>query len=166
MNALILNARLRQEIGEFPNGDKALQEIREIIEKNEEELEKISAERVLYYKAKGIHIQAKNYARQLYHQKSCELFNEGLEFLKSDTSFPNIRVKFTCKLLEGLGHLMCEPLMFDICEKHLSEAQTLYDKNIDTIFSKHDRIRFQIKKSSFLKKYGFFIEALELLGNI
>jgi hypothetical protein len=55
---------------------------------------------------------------------------------------------------------MCEPLLFDICEKRLDEAEALYDKHAK-LFSEHARIRFLIKKSSFLKKYGFFQQSLE-----
>lgn len=52
-----------------------------------------------------------------------------------------MRVKFTCKLLEGLGHLMCEPLLFDHCEKKLDEAERLYEEHA-TLFSDYDRIKF------------------------
>jgi hypothetical protein len=95
-------------------------------------------------------------------QKASEEFTEGLEFLKKDTHFDKIRVKFTCKLNEGLGHLWCEPLLFDRCEEHLGKAEDLYDQ-YDKLFTEQDHIKFLIKKSSFLKKFGFFGDALDLL---
>ncbi len=60
---------------------------------------------------------------------------------------------------------MCEPLLFDQCEKKLDEAEKIYDKN-EALFTDFDRIRFQIKKSSFLKKFGFFLDALEILAEL
>ena len=162
MDALILQARLHQEVGDFIKADKALSEVKEILEQREKDLVRINDERVLYYLAKYYHVQAKNYARQCYHQKAYDFFSEGLTFLRQSQTYEAVRIKFTCKLLEGLGHLMCEPLLFDICEKRLDEAEALYDKHAK-LFSEHARIRFLIKKSSFLKKYGFFQQSLEQL---
>lgn len=57
--------------------------MREILtDKEESVLSKINAERVVYYWAKYYHVQAKNLARELYHQRAYETFNEGLAYLK------------------------------------------------------------------------------------
>lgn len=58
---------------------------------------------------------------------------------------------------------MCEPLLFERCEKELNEAEAIYEKHRGTHFSELDIVKFQMKKCSFLKKWGFFFESLELL---
>lgn len=60
--------------------------------------------------------------------------------------------------------MMCEPLMFDVCEKHLDQAEKIYEERKE-LFSAHDKLKFLMKKSSYLKKYGFFHEAQEILVN-
>lgn len=105
----------------------------------------------------------------MYHQQAYEKFQEGLDFIKGfkavqeSKSVDRLRVKFTCKLYEGIGHLMCEPLLFDKCEELLDKAEQLYDDN-EPFFTQFDRFRFLIKKSSFLKKFGFFHDALDILS--
>lgn len=74
-------------------------------------------------------------------------------------------MKFACKLYEGLGHLNCEPLLFDRCEALLDKAEALYEKHSD-ILSPYLKLRFIIKKSSFLKKFGFFNDSLALLDTL
>lgn len=58
----------------------------------------------------------------------------------------------------------CEPLLFDRCEALLDKAEALYDKHAD-ILSPYLKLRFIIKKSSFLKKFGFFNDSLALLDS-
>jgi hypothetical protein len=65
-----------------------------------------------------------------------------------------LKAKYECKLKEALGHLMCEPLLFEKCEKEFEEAEEIYSKNKGVIFSELDIVKFNIKKSSFLKRYS------------
>jgi hypothetical protein len=74
-----------------------------------------------------------------------------------------LQAKYLCKLYEGLAHLLCEPLMFDWAEELLDEAETIYLKTKKHLFTDFDVIKFMLKKSSFLKKYGFFDDSLKLL---
>lgn len=69
-----------------------------------------------------------------------------------------MRVKYLCKLYEGCAHLLCEPLVFEWAEELLSEAETIYLNN-EGLLTELDRAKYRIKKSSFLKKFGFFEEA-------
>jgi hypothetical protein len=63
----VLHARLRQEIGDFIPGAKALEEMKQVLsDKGDSVLSQINPERVVYYWAKYYHVQAKNLARQLY----------------------------------------------------------------------------------------------------
>lgn len=101
--------------------------------------------------------------RSTYQQRALEGFKGGLDYIgKERPSSDFVRVKYECKMLEGLGHLMCEPLLFDVCEKYLDEAEALYQANKEQ-FGQFAFIKFNIKKNSFLKKFGFFIEALDQL---
>ena len=160
LNSLILLARLRQEIGEFVKADEALNEVHSILEGDS--LKDQYPEAIFYFWAKYYHVQSKNFAREQYLQKASELFKKGLAFLASETKFDRVRIKFTCKLYEGLGHLLCEPLLFDRAEDLLDKAEELYDEH-ENLFDTLDRTKFLIKKSSFLKKYGFFSDAIDLL---
>jgi hypothetical protein len=53
--------------------------------------------------------------------------------------------------------------MFDWAEELLDEAETIYLKTKKHLFTDFDVIKFMLKKSSFLKKYGFFDDSLKLL---
>ena len=107
-------------------------------------------------------MQGKNYARQLYLQRAQEFFEEGLKFMRQGTDQLQLRAKFTCKLLEGIGHLYCEPLLFQECGKRLAEAESIYQAN-KSFFTTQDLVKFNIKKASFIKKFGFFYKAIDLL---
>lgn len=76
-----------------------------------------------------------------------------------------IRLKYLCKLLEALAHLYCDPYMFEHAEQELKKAERLYKDNEDKL-SKILYRKFLIKKSSFLKKSGFFIEAYQILTDL
>lgn len=91
---------------------------------------------------------------------------EGLKFIQAHNGDERLKAKYECKLKEALGHLMCEPLLFEKCEEQLEEAEEIYQKNKGTFFSELDIVKFNIKKSSFLKKWGFFFESLELFEKI
>jgi hypothetical protein len=95
-------------------------------------------------------------------QRAQEFFQEGLKFMRQGTDQPQVRAKFTCKLLEGLGHLYCEPLLFQDCAKLLAEAEAIY-KAKESFFTTQDIVKFNIKKASFIKKFGFFYKAIALL---
>ena len=82
--------------------------------------------------------------------------------MRQGTDQPQVRAKFTCKLLEGLGHLYCEPLLFQDCAKLLAEAEAIY-KAKESFFTTQDIVKFNIKKASFIKKFGFFYQAIALL---
>jgi hypothetical protein len=71
-------------------------------------------------------------------------------------------VKYLCKLHEGQAHLICEALLFGWAEKHIEAAENLYNKH-SSFFSPLDRFKFIVKKSSFVKKFGFYDESLDLL---
>jgi len=58
--------------------------------------------------------------------------------------------------------LVCEALLFDWAESNLQEAESLYEK-YDSMFTKLDKFKFMVKKSSFHKKFGFFDDALDIL---
>jgi hypothetical protein len=77
-----------------------------------------------------------------------------------------LKAKYECKLKEALGHLMCEPLLFERCEKELDDVEAIYEKHRGQYFNELDIVKFNIKKSSFLKKWGFFFESLELLQKL
>ena len=87
--------------------------------------------------------------------------------MKKDKSpFEKLRAKYLCKLYEGLAHLLCEPLLFDWAEELIDEAEFIYLKSKKHLFTDFDVIKFMLKKSSFLKKYGFFDDSLKLLDQL
>jgi hypothetical protein len=57
---------------------------------------------------------------------------------------------------------MCEPLLFDAAERIFQQAEAIYEKEH---FTEVEIIKFKLKKSSFLKKWGFFYEALDILAD-
>jgi len=67
-------------------------------------------------------------------------------------------LKYLCKLYEALGHLYCDPYMFSEGERELLKAEKIYNENTDKLNRDLYR-KFLIKKSSYLKKSGFFVEA-------
>lgn len=73
------------EVGFFPKADFNLTEVRAILsnEKSSESLKRLSEERYVYYWCKYYHIQGKTFWRELYHQRSSELFKEGIEYVKA-----------------------------------------------------------------------------------
>ena len=95
-------------------------------------------------------------------QRAYELFKEALAYVNT-LEQGKLRAKFECKMLEGYGHLLCEPLLFDLGESYLEEAEEIYNSHKGEYFTELDLLKFQIKKSAFLKKYGFFEESLQIL---
>ena len=91
MESLIVLARLRMEVGQFTKVDWCLTETRSILTSNNESLKRLSEDRVLFLWGKYYHLQGKNFWRELYHQRSYEVFNEGIDFLKKYNS-PNERL--------------------------------------------------------------------------
>lgn len=91
MESLIVLARLRMEVGQFTKVDWCLTETRAILTSNNESLKRLSEDRVLFLWGKYYHLQGKNFWRELYHQRSYEVFNEGIDFLKNYKS-PNERL--------------------------------------------------------------------------
>jgi hypothetical protein len=53
--------------------------------------------------------------------------------------------------------------MFDWGEELINEAETLYLDTKKHLFTDLDVAKFMIKKSSFMKKYGFFQDAIDIL---
>ena len=74
-------------------------------------------------------------------------------------------MKYLCKLYEALGHLYCDPYMFEEGERELKKAEKIYLDNKDKLPTELYR-KFLFKKSSFLKKSGFFVESYEILQNL
>lgn len=60
---------------------------------------------------------------------------------------------------------MCDPYLFDIGEEALNKAEAVYKENMAKLGKDLYR-KFLMKKSAFLKKYGFFVESYELLIEI
>lgn len=56
--------------------------------------------------------------------------------------------------------------MFDWAEELLDEAESIYLTSKKHLFTDFDVIKFMLKKSSFLKKYGFFDDSLKLLDQL
>lgn len=129
---MVLYARLSQEVGDFITADKALEEVKTLLTPQSE----------LYYWGKYYHVQAKNKVRSLFQQRAYEIFHAGIEFFKNaPKDNEKVRIKFLCKLLEGLGHLMCEPLLFDRADKLLDEAEALYTEH-SALFTPLEKFRF------------------------
>ena len=152
LESLIVLARLSMEVGVFPTADLHLNEARAILTSGSETLKRLSEERYVYYWCKYYHIQGKTFWRELYQQKSSDLFKEGIDYVKGIAGFDKLQAKFLCKLYEGLAHLLCEPLMFDWAEELLNEAEGVYLGNKKHLFTDLDVVKFMLKKSSFLKK--------------
>lgn len=75
------------------------------------------------------------------------------------------RLKYLCKLYEALAHLYCDPYMFEEGERELNKAEKIYLDNEDKLPRELYR-KFLMKKSSFLKKSGFFVQAIEILEKL
>ena len=56
--------------------------------------------------------------------------------------------------------------MFDWSEELLNEAESLYTITKKHLFTDFDVMKFLLKKSSFLKKFGFFDDALKVLEDL
>ena len=82
MESLIVLAMLGMEVGHFTKVDWCLTETRAILTTHSVALKRLSEERVLFLWGKYYHLQGKNFWRELYHQRSYEIFNEGIDFLK------------------------------------------------------------------------------------
>jgi hypothetical protein len=65
-------------------------------------------------------------------------------------------------MYEGQAHLVCEALLFDWAENYMQDAEALYEKH-GAFFNRFDIMKFLVKKSSFLKKFGFFDNAIAIL---
>jgi hypothetical protein len=150
------------EVGEFPRVDWRLIEAKNILKNQGESLDE---ERARFYWGKYYHLQGKNTWRGHYYQRAYETFTDGIEFFEGKMKkgpVDRTTVKYLCKLHEGQAHLVCEVLLFDWAESHLDDAEALYEKH-SSLFNRLDKFKFLVKKSSFLKKFGFFDEALDLL---
>lgn len=111
--------------------------------------------------------------RGAYLQKAKEFLDKNIEYLVTyaDKSVEHIRVKYLAKLYESLGHLYCDPYLFDIAEKKIQKAEDLYNADMNSsesnkIFSDVEYWHFLMKKSAFLKKNGFFLKSFEILKNL
>ncbi len=56
--------------------------------------------------------------------------------------------------------------MFDWSEELLNEAESVYTKTKKHLFTDFDVMKFLLKKSAFLKKYGFFDDAIKVLDDL
>jgi tetratricopeptide (TPR) repeat protein len=157
--ALLQIGRLKQEIGLFVEVEKAIEEVARLLE-----LETVQAQsQYVYLRCKFFHLKAKNLARSLYQQASFETFFEGIAYMESIKGSEEIKNKFLCKLYEGLAHLYCDPLVFEKGEVYINKADAIYSA-ISTKNSAY--AKFLIKKSSFMKKYGFFDVAVGILQDL
>jgi hypothetical protein len=162
LESLVVNARLRMEVGEFPKVDWRLIEVKHILKT---EGDKLDESRSRFYWGKYYHIQAKSTWRGHFYQRAFETFTDGIEFFEAKIKrgqADRTNIKYLCKLYEGLAHLECEALLFDWADANIEEAEALYDKHA-AVFNRLDKFKFLVKKSSFQKKFGFFDEALEIL---
>ena len=163
---LILNGRIEMEIGMFPKAEAHLTEAGTVLQNNESD-----NKTTRYYKlqCKRDHVLAKVLTRSNYLQKALDHITskiKAFEGLKSDNNeIETLRLKYLCKLYEALGHLYCDPYMFEEGERELNKAEKIYKDNTDKLTIDLYR-RFLMKKSSFLKKSGFFVEAYEILDNL
>ena len=129
---------------------------------------KLDEERARYYWGKYYHLKAKNTWRGHFYQRAFETFSDGIEFFEAKIKrgqADRTNVKYLCKLYEGLAHLECEALLFDWAETNIEEAEALYDKHA-AVFNRIDKFKFLVKKSSFQKKFGFFDDAIDILGDV
>lgn len=57
-------------------------------------------------------------------------------------------------MYEAMAHLLCDPYLFDLAEVYINNAEEIYKGGQldDQVLYK----KFLFKKSSFMKKYGFF----------
>ena len=158
------------EVGEFTKVDSYLSEVQDTLKARDIDLNRLSEESTLFYWGKYYHLQGKNCWRELYHQRGYEIFKEGIEFLKGKQKeggkLDRIASKYLCKLYEGLAHLLCEPLMFDWSEELLNEAESVYTNTKKHLFTDFDVMKFLLKKSAFLKKFGFFDDAIKVLDDL
>lgn len=162
LESLIVQSRLRMEVGEFPRVDWRLIEAKNILKTNSGRLDE---ERERFYWGKYYHLQGKNTWRGHYYQRAYETFSDGIDFFEEKIkkgSVDRTSIKYLCKLHEGQAHLLCEPLLFDWAESHLDDAEAMYKKH-SQFFTELYKFKFLIKKSSFLKKFGFFDDALDML---
>lgn len=48
---------------------------------------------------------------------------------ENDKEVERIRIKYLCKLNEAMGHLLCDPYLFDLAEVYINKAEELYLNN-------------------------------------
>lgn len=102
----------------------------------------------------------------MYYQKAREFVEEKIAYLENvKDQNESLRLKYLCKLHEALCHLFCDPYMFDKGEIQINKAEEIYTSNKDKLADVLYR-KFLIKKSSFMKKYGFFYKAMDILKDL
>jgi hypothetical protein len=109
------------------------------------ELVKASPSLALKYECKHAHLQTKNFVRAAYLQRAKELIDDKLHYLEHDArveagtsteetrKFEAIRLKCICKLYEALGHLLCDPYIFERGEEAFKKAEDIYTANLELI---------------------------------
>lgn len=120
-------ARHRMEVGDYPRADKSLDDIQRAL--TDYSTEKIQEAKNLFYTklaCKYYHLSGKNKTRAYYYERAKEVFEDGIEIVNGIQGQDTLRDKYLCKLYEGLGHLMCEPLYFEKCEEYLNKAEAIY----------------------------------------
>lgn len=118
------------EVGDYPRADKNLEDVQMALSTYGKE--KIQEGNNLFYTklaCKYYHLSAKNKTRAYYYERSKDQFEEGIALLNGFQGNDLLRDKFLCKLYEGYGHLMCEPLYFSKCEEYLDNAEAIYKSN-------------------------------------
>jgi hypothetical protein len=106
------------------------------------------------------------FVRGLQLQKAKEFLEDNIALLeKGPHTFESTRLKYLCKLYEALGHLYCDPYIFDKAEEWITKAEDTYNKHTDLLPIELYR-KFKLKKAAFLKKNGLFYKSTDLLKEI
>jgi hypothetical protein len=98
----------------------------------------------------------------MYLQRAKDFLDEKIAWLeqeKYEGDKETLRLKYLCKLYEALAHLYCDPYLFDKGEEVLIKAEEIYKKH-EEVLGRDLHRKYLMKKSSLMKKYGFFIQAL------
>ncbi|CDW78939.1 kinesin light chain-like protein [Stylonychia lemnae] len=166
-DTLILIARVQIEYGLFPDAEKMLAQLNQYLLSNQDTMNKQDKLGYFQLQFKFYHVQSKLFIRSNYLQKGFDFIKKSIAAIEKqqDKELEKIKYKYLCKLYEQLGHLYCEPYCFAEGEKELNKAEKIYLEHKD-LFNKVSYRKFLIKKSSYMKKSGFFVEAMQILTDL
>ena len=127
--ALLVQARMRMEVGDYVEADQALDEVKSIFTQQGKSLQEANNTLYQYIYSKYYHILGKNKARSYYFEKAREVFEVGIDFLLNyypPLDDPTNKNKHLCKLYEGLGLVYCEALWFEKSEEYFAKSEELF----------------------------------------